>query len=103
MALSEETYKSALYGPWLEVLGQLHGQLRAGEHTYEETIFIVRGLRNNLLRLPALVHFTRGCLERIPTSVHWFRELWRTPYNQAQRQSETDGTIDTEKCHSEKR
>ena len=46
-----------LYGPSrqsLRVIGQFPGELRYKEHTYSETIFVVRGLKNDLLGLPAL-------------------------------------------------
>ena len=46
-----------LYGParqTLNVLGQFQGTLRYGEHTYQETISVVDGLRTNLLGLQAI-------------------------------------------------
>ena len=67
--MSDETFKQVrvpgqlqkatkiLYGPAcqsLTVLGQFHGQLKAQNRTHQETISVVRGLRNNLLGLPAL-------------------------------------------------
>ena len=67
-AVSEETYKQVygkrlqqptrvLYGPSyqsLQVLGQFRGQLTVKDQSHQETIFVVRGLKNNLLGLPAL-------------------------------------------------
>ena len=67
-AVSEETYlrvygkqlqspTKVLYGPAyqsLEVLGQFEGQLRGKDRSHVETLFVVRGLKNNLLGLPAL-------------------------------------------------
>ena len=67
-AASEATYKQVygkklehptrvLYGPAyqsLKVLGQFRGQLTVKDKSYQETIFVVRGLKNNLLGLPAL-------------------------------------------------
>ena len=47
----------ALYGParqTLNVLGQFPGTLRFGENTSQETIFVVEGLRTNLLGLQAI-------------------------------------------------
>ena len=47
----------ALYGParqTLNVLGQFQGTLRFGENTSQETIFVVEGLRTNLLGLQAI-------------------------------------------------
>ena len=66
-AVSEETYKQVygkqlqrpmrvLYGPLyqsLKVLGQFKGQLTVKDQSHQETIFFVRGLKNNLLGLPA--------------------------------------------------
>ena len=66
--MSEETYERAygkrlqrsmrvLYGPSyqsLQVLGQFSGRLTVKNLSRQETIFIVRGLKNNLLGLPAL-------------------------------------------------
>ena len=46
-----------LYGParqTLNVLGQFQGTLRYGEHTFQETISVVDGLRTNLLGLQAI-------------------------------------------------
>lgn len=45
------------YGPSyqsLKVLGQFKGQLTVKDQSYQEIIFVVRGLKNNLLGLPAL-------------------------------------------------
>ena len=67
-AVSEETYKRVygkrlqrsmrvLYGPSyqsLQVLGQFRGRLTVKNLSRQETIFVVRGLKNNLLGLPAL-------------------------------------------------
>ena len=67
-AVSEETYKRVygkrlqrsmrvLHGPSyqsLQVLGQFRGRLTVKNLSRQETIFIVRGLKNNLLGLPAL-------------------------------------------------
>ena len=67
-AVSEATYKQVygkrlehptrvLYGPAyqsLKVLGQFRGQLTVKDKSHQETIFVVRGLKNNLLGLPAL-------------------------------------------------
>ena len=68
-AVSEATYKrmslpgklqrasKILYGPTcqsLKVMGQFQGRLRVKDHTHQETIFVVKGLKNNLLGLPAL-------------------------------------------------
>ena len=67
-AVSEETHlrvygkqlqspTKVLYGSAyqpLEVLGQFEGQLRGKDRSHVETLFIVRGLKNNLLGLPAL-------------------------------------------------
>ena len=67
-AVSEETYKRVhgkrlqrsmrvLYGPSyqsLQVLGQFRGRLTVKNLSRQEPIFVVRGLKNNLLGLPAL-------------------------------------------------
>ena len=67
-AISEETYRQVygktlqraskvLYGPAcqsLKVIGQFRGQLSGKQQSHEETIFVIRGLKNNLLGLPAL-------------------------------------------------
>ena len=67
-AISEETYRqvyektlqrasNVLYGPAcqsLKVIGQFRGQLSGKQQSLEETIFVIRGLKNNLLGLPAL-------------------------------------------------
>ena len=67
-AVSEEVYQSlgqgnlqrsskALYGPacqTLEVLGQFTGELKHQEQVTSQTIFVVRGLKTNLLGLPAI-------------------------------------------------
>ena len=69
-AVLEETFKQVrvpgklqkatkiLYGPAcqsLTVLGQFRGRLQVQNRTHQETIFVVRGLRNNPLELPALM------------------------------------------------
>ena len=38
----------------LRLIGQFSGELRHKEHTYSEAIFVVKGLKNDLLGLPAL-------------------------------------------------
>ena len=67
-AISERTYNSlqgvtlqpatkSLYGPAnqaLKVLGQFKGNLAHKEHSLLETVYVVRGLRNNLLGLGAI-------------------------------------------------
>ena len=67
-AISEETYRTlggkplekpskALYGPTcqsLKVLGQFTGTLEHQNHSSPQTIFVVRGLKTNLLGLPAI-------------------------------------------------
>lgn len=67
-AISEETYRmlgaktlekasKALYGPTcqsLKVLGQFTGLLKHQDHSSSQTIFVVRGLKTNLLGLPAI-------------------------------------------------
>ena len=68
-AISDESYRrlglqrklqpasKALYGPAaqsLTVLGQFEGQLQSKQHSHRETVFVVRGLRNDLLGLSAL-------------------------------------------------
>ena len=70
-AVSEATYKQVygkrlehptrvLYGPAyqsLKVLGQFRGQLTVKDKSYQETILVVRGLKNNLLGLPVTTPF----------------------------------------------
>ena len=65
-AVSEATYKQVygkrlehptrvLYGPayqLLKVLGQFRGQLIVKDNSYQETIFVMRGLKINLLSPP---------------------------------------------------
>ena len=67
-AISEETYRTlgakpleksskVLYGPTcqsLTVLGQFTGTLRHQDRSSSQTIFVVRGLKTNLLGLPAI-------------------------------------------------
>ena len=67
-AVSEETFKmlpktplkqpeKKLFGPShqpLNVLGQFTGKLLTENHLYQDDIYVVRGLRNNLLGLPAM-------------------------------------------------
>ena len=67
-AVSEETFKmlpktplkqpeKKLFGPShqpLNVLGQFTGKLLTENHLYQDDIYVVRGLRNNLLGLPAI-------------------------------------------------
>ena len=67
-AISEETYRTlggkplekpskALYGPTcqsLKVLGQFTGTLEHQKHSSPQTIFVVHGLKTNLLGLPAI-------------------------------------------------
>ena len=66
--ISDEVYKSLsetrlekpsriLYGPArqpLEVLGQFTGCLTHNKRSHREKVFVVRGLHNNLLGLPAI-------------------------------------------------
>jgi hypothetical protein len=68
-AISEQTYRQlggvqlltptkVLYGParhTLDVLGQFMTTLKHGQHSSAHPIFVVRGLKNNLLGLPAIV------------------------------------------------
>ena len=68
-AISEETYQrlgrpelqqpsKVLFGParqTLDVIGQFAGTLKWHNHTSQHTVFVVRGLRNNLLGLPAII------------------------------------------------
>ena len=75
-AVSEATYKQVygkrlehptrvLYGPayqLLKVLGQFRRQFTVKDKSHQETIFVVRGLKNNLLGLPALT-----ALKLVPT------------------------------------
>ena len=67
-AVSEKMYRrvhgkqlqrptKAMCGPAyqsLKVLGQFEGQLSAGGQSHKETIFVIQGLKNNLLGLPSL-------------------------------------------------
>ena len=67
-AISEETYQrlglpelqqpsKVLYGParqTLNVVGQFTATLERQSHTSQQSVFVVRGLRNNLLGLPAI-------------------------------------------------
>ena len=68
-AISESTYRQlhghrrlqqpskVLYGPAsqsLKVIGQFEGELCVKGYSHREAIFVVRGLKNNLLGLPAL-------------------------------------------------
>ena len=64
-AVSEETFKMLPKTPlkqpvvWskpptLNVLGQFTGKLLTDNHSYQDDIYVVRGLRNNLLGLPAI-------------------------------------------------
>ena len=58
------TPSKALYGParqTLNVLGQFQGTLRLGENTSQETIFVVEGLRTNLLGLQAITSLRLIC------------------------------------------
>lgn len=41
----------------LKVVGQFKGELQTRKHSYQETVFVVRGLKNDLLGLPALTAF----------------------------------------------
>ena len=68
-AISEETYRrlglpelqqpsKVLFGParqTLHVLGQFMATLEYQNHTSQQAVFVVRGLRNNLLGLPAII------------------------------------------------
>ena len=68
-AISDTTFRSfkvdrlikpskSLYGPAcsaLEVIGQFEGRLSHGRKSTTQTIFVVKGLRNNLLGLPAII------------------------------------------------
>ena len=68
-AISEQTFQrlggvrlltatKVLYGParhTLDVLGQFTTTLRHGDHSTAQSVFVVRGLKNNLLGLPAIV------------------------------------------------
>ena len=68
-AISDTTFRSfkghrliqpskSLYGPAcsaLEVIGQFDGRLCHGRKSTTQTMFVVKGLRNNLLGLPAIV------------------------------------------------
>ena len=70
-----------LYGPAyqaLEVLGHFEGRLCVKDRSHVETIFVVRGLKNNLLGLPTLtalqlarrnVHVTRRRQRGVSQSV----------------------------------
>ena len=52
------TATKVLYGParhTLDVLGQFTTTLRHGDHSTAQSVFVVRGLKNNLLGLPAIV------------------------------------------------
>ena len=74
-AISEEAYYSlkrvtlqqackSLFGPThnaIQVLGQFQGKLRVGDRTSTETVFVIRGLRNNLLGLPAIKSLQLVC------------------------------------------
>lgn len=67
-AISEETFRilpemvlkppnKKLFGPThqpLAVIGEFRGKLSVGPNTYEGDIFVIRGLKNNLLGLPAI-------------------------------------------------
>ena len=102
-AVSEWTYKSlglkgrlqapskALYGPSnksLRVLDQFEGELRYKERSSREVIFIARGLKNDLLGLPALMalqlvqkleatYSSPSDVRQEFPSVHWTGKLWQ--------------------------
>ena len=74
-AISEKSYNTlkrvtlkspskSLFGPThnsIQVLGQFQGKLQVGDKTSTETVFVIRGLRNNLLGLPAMKSLQLVC------------------------------------------
>lgn len=79
-AISEEDFKTlkdvtlqrpskALYGPTsqtLRVLGQFTGTLTHQQHSSSQTVFVIRGLKTNLLGLPAITSL--HLLQRVNTT-----------------------------------
>ena len=90
-AMSEQDYRTlgaiplkpstlALYGPAqqaLNVKGQFRGKLAIGQKTSTETIYVIRGLKTNLLGLPAITSLKLA--SRIDTTIN----LDHTPPQQA--------------------
>ena len=59
-----QTPSESLFGPThnaIQVLGQFQGKLRVGDRASTETVFVIRGLRNNLLGLPAIMSLQLVC------------------------------------------
>ena len=110
-AVSEATFKSLtevvlkqpdrkLFSPThqaLEVVGEFRGKLSVEDNMYQGDIYVIRGLRNNLLGLSAIINLQLirrlcstvthqfKCSATIPKSLWWTWHIWRRIYHQAAR------------------
>ena len=101
-AVSEQAYRAlgrmklektskTLFGPTkisLQVMGQIQATLRDAEHTCQQTVYVVNGLRNNLQGFPAIQAF------HLLTQINVIEDYGKNVYDRFPKLFQGLGTLD---------